>query len=117
MTREESASTAPSIRRVISNSRTSILVNGCIFNRDGSGSFVTNNIRMDPGGNTTIKLSALGCGFAGFNSYVPSSGTPYVAVNAGGSTNYEFIDFGNTYASSIEAPNVVGPSTSKKAIA
>jgi hypothetical protein len=38
-------------------------------------------------------------------------------VNAGGSTNYEFIDFGNTYASSIEAPNVVGPSTSKKAIA
>jgi Pectate lyase superfamily protein len=104
-----------------SEGATSILVSGCTFNRISgtSGQFVTNNVRMDLAGSnaSNARLNLIGNGFSGFNTYSPSSGTPYVAVNAGGATLWSVSDIGNLFNSSVETPNIPGPISSPYAMA
>ena len=90
---------------------------GCTFNRISNVNYTANNIRVDLVGTGAGKfsMSALSCGFVGLNTYVASAARPYVVINAGGATNYDFVDHGCTYGAAIEKPVVYGPVKTDKA--
>ena len=54
-------------------------VDGCSFNRISSTYYVTNNILVETANSGVEQfVTVMGCGFKGFNTYVPSAGRPYI---------------------------------------
>ena len=79
---------------------------GCNFNRISSTTYTYNNIVFNTwSGTDTVVGNIIGCGFQGFNTYVPSAGTKYINVVGTHSGTCFFGNYiGNTYASNTEAP-------------
>ena len=80
---------------------------GCTFNRIQASRYVTNNIYVETSGSGVKQtVSVMGCGFKGFNDYVPNGGRLYIAsVASGGSTN-SVAWAGCMFASATEAPTM-----------
>jgi hypothetical protein len=82
-------------------------ISGCSFARISSTNFVTNNILVETSG-AGIKqsVSVAGCGFKGFNSYVPSAARKYITTLAtsGGVSSVGWS--GCAFESSTEAPTI-----------
>jgi hypothetical protein len=82
-------------------------INGCMFARTDGTYFTTNNIVSSYSGTAggKVKTSVRGCGFQGFNSYVPDAGRIYVVS---GGTNSGLvslnIDSGNLFGAVVETP-------------
>lgn len=96
---------------------TSFTAKGCTFNRISGTNFVTNNVRVDIGAANTVKMMLDGNGFQGFNTYVASSGRPYVQINPSGGSVYNVTDWGNLYGASVEKPTFIGPVESASGLA
>lgn len=93
---------------------------GCAFARSGTSKFANNNIQVNSSpGNAPVKMNVFGCGFRGFNGYIPSLLRPYILLQLGGGVG-NLIELGNVYASSLEQPqpsNFAGPVVSNRAMA
>lgn len=96
---------------------TSLTATACTFNRISNVNFVTNNVRMDVNGPNKAKLTLLGNGFQGFNSYATDPSRRYVIVNPSGGSVYDVTDLGNLYGSSVEKPVFLGPTKGDAAMA
>ena len=94
-----------------SDGPTSLLVQGCTFNRSSGtvGRFATNCIAAQFGTGAKAQLTAIGNGFNGFNDYVPSAARTYIAVTSAGAP-WGYSDGGgsNLYGSPIESPALGG---------
>lgn len=100
-----------------SDGSTSLLAQGCTFNRLSTASCVANNIRADIGADNKVQLTVIGNGFNGFGSYTPSFGRLYVQVNPSGGSVYDVTDLGNMYGSNTEKPIYIGPNKTGAAMA
>lgn len=88
---------------------------GCTFNRIQASRYVTNNIYVETSGSGVKQtVSVMGCGFKGFNDYVPNTSRRYIAaVDSGGAIN-SVAWAGCMFASSTEIPSItneIGGST------
>jgi hypothetical protein len=82
-------------------------ISGCSFARISSTNFVTNNILVETSGaGITQSVSVAGCGFKGFNSYVPNAARKYITTLAtsGGVSSVGWS--GCAFESSTEAPTI-----------
>jgi hypothetical protein len=100
-----------------SDGSTSLLAQGCTFNRLSNASCVANNVRADIGAANKVQLTLIGNGFNGFGSYTPSFGRLYVQVNPSGGSVYDVTDLGNMYGSNTEKPVYIGPNKTGAAMA
>lgn len=81
-------------------------VQGCTFNRIDGARWVKNNILLETSSNKKAVLTVMGCGFRGFNNYVPNAGRKYIdGLTSAGGTN-TFALGGNLYGADIERPTV-----------
>jgi len=82
-------------------------ISGCSFARISSTNFVTNNILVETSGaGITQSVSVAGCGFKGFNSYVPNAARKYITTLAtsGGVSSVGWS--GCAFESATEAPTI-----------
>ena len=82
-------------------------ISGCSFARISSTNFVTNNILVETSGaGITQSVNVAGCGFKGFNTYVPNAARKYITTLAtsGGVSTVGWS--GCAFQSSTEAPTI-----------
>jgi len=78
----------------------------CGFKRTSNTHYTTNNIYTDFDDPATVGLQTVnlvGCGFNGYNTYVPDAGRPYINF-LNGVTQENFKNSGSIFESTIETP-------------
>lgn len=82
-------------------------IDGCSFNRISSTYYTTNNILVETSGSgVTQTVSVMGCGFKGFNTYVPNSGRKYIDAVATSSGTSTVAWAGCLFQSATETPTI-----------
>lgn len=81
-------------------------ISGCTFNRISNTQFVNNNIVTAAGATFTNNTIISGCGFRGFNTYVPNAARPYILYGGGGVANATW--FSCYFDSPVETPPFPG---------
>lgn len=81
-------------------------ISGCTFNRIFNTAYVTNNIVLNSASGQTNILAITGCGFGGFNTYVPSASRPYILTTGAGTPGLSWM--GCYFNNAIETPLVSG---------
>lgn len=84
--------------------KVAISVVGSTFNRVSGTDYTINNIFVDA--EVGYSLSVTGCGFKGFNDYVPSTSRKYISATTSSPDGIDFHEAGNYYDSDLERPVV-----------
>lgn len=87
-------------------------INGCSFNRISSTYYTTNNILVETSNSGVEQyVSVMGCGFKGFNTYVPNSGRPYINAITSASGVSTVAWAGCLFQSATETPSITNQIT------
>jgi hypothetical protein len=75
---------------------------GCSFSRNDPAKFSINNIQVNTSEGSRVYLNVIGCGFRGFNGYVPSAERPFIQMPDDGTVR--LTDLGTVYDNDLEKP-------------
>lgn len=98
----------------LANSVQSVAANidGCSFNRISSTYYTTNNILVETANSGVEQyVTVMGCGFKGFNTYVPNSGRKYINTIATASGVSTVAWAGCLFQSATETPSITNQIT------